>query len=254
MYSHGAAPLAPGRAPPAPAWPWAISQLRVMASAALTLIGSAKFRPFRNVWLLEELGVQYKHIPATPRSTDTYEAGNPFGKVPTLTDGSFSMYESAAINTYLADKCRGRVGCADLVPTPGTPTRGRYEQLVQTISMELDAQGLWIHRKHEALAGMLAPAAPEAVKHARAHAAKVVGILATELIKGRGEYLIGNAAEGGDFGFSAADCLFVHCLNWSESIGWADWAAAEGEQFDALRAYAARCRARPAYIKAKAAP
>ena len=220
-------------------------------ASALTLIGSAKFRPLRNIWLLEELGVPYKHVPATPRSAQTYEAGNPFGKVPALTDGTFSMYESAAINTYLSDKFRCRPGVADLVPEAGTPLRGRYEQLVQTISMELDAQGLWIHRKHEALAGMLAPAAPDAVAHARTHVSKVVGILATELVNGRGEYLLG------DFGFSAVDCLFVHCLNWSESIGWADWASAvssQGEQYEALRAYAARCRARPAYIKAKAAP
>ena len=68
------------------------------------------------------------------------------------------MYESAAISTYLGDKFRD---VADLVPTPGTQARGRYEQTVMCIQSELDSQALWLHRKHAALAGILAPPAPD---------------------------------------------------------------------------------------------
>merc|ERR1711861_124361 len=114
--------------------------------ADLTLVGHAGFRSFRNVWMLEELGVKYKHVEAKPHSPDATRM-NPMGKIPSLQDGDFIMYESAAINTYLGDKFRGATG-ADLVPAAGTTQRGRYEQLVSFLSMEVDAQGLWIHRKH----------------------------------------------------------------------------------------------------------
>lgn len=73
---------------------------------------------------------------------------------------------------------------------------------------ELDAQGLWIHRKHEALAGILAPKSEVAVSHAREQTAKTVGILAAEMA--------GNDYLGGSE-FTAADILFVHCLLWAES-------------------------------------
>jgi len=73
----------------------------------LQLVGTAEFRPFRNVWVLEELGVDWEHVAAFPRSMGGEDAKNPFGKVPQLMDGDFFMYESAAINTYLCDKFRG---------------------------------------------------------------------------------------------------------------------------------------------------
>ena len=34
--------------------------------SGITLIGSARFRPQRNIWMLEELGVDYSHVPAFP--------------------------------------------------------------------------------------------------------------------------------------------------------------------------------------------
>ena len=51
----------------------------------LTLVGATTFRSFRNVWMLEELGVQYEHILARPKDEHA-KAGNPFGKVPSLID------------------------------------------------------------------------------------------------------------------------------------------------------------------------
>ena len=208
---------------------------------ALRLVGSSQFRSFRNLWMLEELGVAYEHVPAKPHSKEA--AVNPGfpKKVPTLIDGDLAMFESAAINTYLGDKFRGTPGSSDLVPIPGTPSRGVYEQWVHCAASELDAQGLWIHRKHEALKGVLAPAAPVAVETAKAHVSRVVGVFSDRL-KGR-DFLV-------DDGFSAADIVFVHCVTWGESIGWSDaWADDE-----TLQAYLVRCRSRPAYLRAKALP
>ena len=65
-----------------------------------------------------------------------------------------------------------------------------------------------------------------------------------------GPYLLGAR-------FSAADILLVHCCDWAEIIGgeWAGWAAepgADDDGFDALRGYLRTCRARGAYVRAKA--
>ena len=123
------------------------------------------------------------------RSADA-TASNPFGKIPSLVDGDFTMFESAAINTYLGDKFRGREGCADLVPAAGTIERGRYEQQV-IVMAELDSQGLWIHRKHEAL-GQIFGEIPPAVAHAKQHVSKVIEVLETDL-RSDGPYLCGSA-------------------------------------------------------------
>jgi glutathione S-transferase len=196
----------------------------------LRLVGGASFRTFRNLWMLEELGVAYEHVPASPLSPDA-RAHNPFGKVPALHDPEhdFTMYESAAINTYLGDKfsafsaagatAGAGVARPRLVPSAGTPARGRYEQTVFCIMTELDAQGLWIHRKHETF-GRVFGHCPEAVAHAKATSLRTVGVLAKQLRRGGGPFLLGAD-------FTAADVLFVHSLNWAENIGWGDkWLAA----------------------------
>ena len=208
---------------------------------SVKLIGSARFRPFRNLWLLEELGVPYEYIPAHPRSKEAY-ACNPFGKVPTLQVSDFTLYESVAINTYLADKYRS--DGLELVPPPGSFARGRYEQLIATIYGELDCQSLWIHRKHESeVAKYLGGENRQAVAVAQQWFDKVMDVLSAEL--GSGDYLMGET-------FTAADVLFVHCLNWAERIGWGQrWSGEDKPEMKTIASYVTRCRARPAYIRAK---
>ena len=216
----------------------------------LKLVGSARFRPLRNVWMLEELGVKYVHDPARPRS-DAARAVNPFGKVPTVVDGNVVLYESAAINTYLGDRFRGSEAPGEvLVPPAGTALRGRYDQLVCMIISEVDAQGLWMHRKHASeVAQYIGELNPAATEVARRHTASTMRVVASEL--GDGPYLLGEK-------FSAADILLVHCMDWAESIGWGvQWVFTPGDEevpMVKLREYAERCRARAAYVKAKALP
>lgn len=216
----------------------------------LKLVGSAAFRPFRNLWMLEELGVEYSHEPARPRTPEAL-AVNPFGKIPALVDDTFEMYESVAINTYLGDKFRGVAGVPQLVPPPGTHSRGRYEQLCCMLQSELDAQALWIHRKHASdVAKFIGGINPDAVAVAEKHAAKTIDVVALELSKSQGPYLLGHD-------FSAADILCVHCMNWAETVGWgARWRdVQEGDTAGKLLAdYAQRCRERPAYVRAKKLP
>lgn len=66
-------------------------------------VGSRGSRVSRVVWMLEELGEPYEFVPVKLRSPEAY-ALNPSGKVPILIDDDFTLTDSAAICTYLADR------------------------------------------------------------------------------------------------------------------------------------------------------
>src|SRR5262245_27813941 len=85
----------------------------------IRLYGPSQTRAFRVLWLLEELGVPYEHVrggnPAELRSPEFLKL-NPNGRVPVLVDGDVVLFESLAINLYLAE----RYGAESLWPkTPG---------------------------------------------------------------------------------------------------------------------------------------
>jgi len=64
-------------------------------------------RAFRSIWAIEEIGVDYEHVPTSFRDdskTDEYLAINPNGRIPALVEGDFKLFESMAINMYLAKK------------------------------------------------------------------------------------------------------------------------------------------------------
>ena len=77
----------------------------------MKLYGTAQSRAFRSLWLLEELGIEYEHENTGSRTdakTRNYlENINPNGKVPALVDGDRVLWESLAINLYLARKYDG---------------------------------------------------------------------------------------------------------------------------------------------------
>lgn len=74
----------------------------------ITLYGITTSRAFRCLWMLEELGLEYRHQPLDFRGDDLkspdYLDLNPNGRVPTLCDGELVLWESMAINLYLADR------------------------------------------------------------------------------------------------------------------------------------------------------
>uniref|UniRef100_A0A7S0L0G4 GST N-terminal domain-containing protein n=1 Tax=Asterionellopsis glacialis TaxID=33640 RepID=A0A7S0L0G4_9STRA len=203
---------------------------------SLTLIGRTSYRTFRNVWMLEELGIDYEQVLAHPRSK--LAKGEKIPMLVVVKDGGSSQFvlrESAAINTYLGDKYGRTDLCPNLVPSTPRPL---YEQTVHMICNELDSQGLWIHRKHEAL-GHFFGTIPEAVSVAKRNFESVNRILVTQL--GSENYILGA-------NFTAADILWVHTLDWAESIGW-EKAWAEDDDMNRLYQYIHRCRSRPAYIR-----
>jgi glutathione S-transferase len=61
----------------------------------------------RCLWALEELGVAYEHVPtnfATDAKKPEFAAINPNQRVPALVDADVTLFESMAINLYLAKK------------------------------------------------------------------------------------------------------------------------------------------------------
>src|SRR5271167_3039482 len=72
----------------------------------LKLYGTSKSRSARSLWALEELGVKYEHVPvevSQAKSPDHLKR-NPNGHIPVLEDDGLVLFESMAINLYLAEK------------------------------------------------------------------------------------------------------------------------------------------------------
>ena len=99
------------------------------------LVGSVKSRAFRVLWLLEELGMPYKHLNVRPHSEEVLRY-NPSGKVPVLIDEDAMITDSTAIMTYLADKHGG------LTAKAGTLERAKQDAILHQILDEIDAV-LW---------------------------------------------------------------------------------------------------------------
>jgi len=76
-----------------------------------TLYGHPFSRAHRVLWMLKELAIPYTHIPTGFQDggcrTPEYLAINPNGRVPALVDGDLTLFESLAINLYLARKFAG---------------------------------------------------------------------------------------------------------------------------------------------------
>jgi len=70
------------------------------------LHGTSRSRSARSLWALEELGVNYEHnpMPTTDAKSAPHLKLNPNGHVPVLEDEGVVVWESMAINLYLADK------------------------------------------------------------------------------------------------------------------------------------------------------
>jgi glutathione S-transferase len=77
----------------------------------LKVYGVPMSRAFRALWMVEELGVEYEHIPTNFATGETRSAEflalNPNGHIPALVDGDTVLWESMAINLYLAKKYDG---------------------------------------------------------------------------------------------------------------------------------------------------
>jgi glutathione S-transferase len=183
-------------------------------------------------WLLEEIGAPYElvrvNLDAEEQKRPEYLAINPNGTVPTLVDDGLTIYESAAICEYLADKYPD----ARLAPGIGTPERGLYYQWMHYSMTSLDAQVITIlhHTTYKPEAERL----PALVAESREQLASSISVLDRALAGRR--YLFDS--------FGAADVMIGSGLIWAQRLG-----AVEPER-KAVLAYVARLVERPAFRRA----
>lgn len=198
----------------------------------LTIWGAETSRTFRPVWVAEELGLNYTHIPIQPRTgetqTEEYTNLNRKQKVPFLEDGDLKLSESIAICRHLIRQ----------YPNSGISIPKTYIEIAKEdewlsyIYGELDETALYVMRRHGDLAHIYGHS--EAVlKSCKAYLIRHLGVLDHHLNKH--EYLM-------PIGFSLADMILVSCVDW------ADFYRVEIPK--SVKEYRDRISKRPAYSKA----
>ncbi|MBD3801828.1 MAG: glutathione S-transferase family protein [Rhodobacteraceae bacterium] len=192
-----------------------------------TVIGTVGSRTLRVLWMLEELGLEYEHVRAAPRSEDVV-AFNPAGKVPVLVVDGTPITDSTAIITYLSD-AHGR-----FTHKPGTLERARQDSVTQFLLDEFDAN-LWTAARHSFIL-------PEELR-----LSGIKNSLRWEFERSQ-HTLIHRMSEGefvtGD-DLTVPDIILTHCLDWALM---AKFPIVEHR----LSEYHARMRSRPAYKRAVA--
>ena len=196
--------------------------------STLKVYGIPQSRAARVLWMVEECGVPYELVSthyAKEAKTEAYRTKlNPNGRVPTIDDDGVIVWESMAINLYLAKKY-GR----DLAPK---------DPIEDAHAMQWS---FWVMAEVEkgALAALIARGAKD-----EAQAAKALGDLRAPLgvLNGhlaKSEYLLGSR-------FTVADLNVASVLNWvtAARVNLADWPNVEG--------WLSKCQARSAAQKVRA--
>jgi len=105
-----------------------------------TLIGTPKSRAFRVLWAMEELELEYSHVPAPPHDK-VVTSFNPSGKIPVLLVEEDAITDSTVILHYLADKHQKITAPAKSI------ARARQDALTHQILDDFDAL-LWTAARH----------------------------------------------------------------------------------------------------------
>lgn len=192
----------------------------------MKLYGAAYSRAGRCIWMLEEIGQPYELDPVDPRSGRTRSPEmlklNPNGHVPVLEDDGYVIWESLAINQYLAEKT------GTLWPA-GAQAHGQVAQwsLWSMTEVEPHLVTMLMHM-------MFLPEAqrsPAAIDEAKAALGKPMQVLNDHLAARA--YLLGDA-------FTVAD------LNVCSVLGLAALLQYDFSPFAHVGAWIGRCMSRPA--------
>jgi glutathione S-transferase len=191
-------------------------------------------RATRPRWMLEEIGVPYElvrlQLSKGEHKQPEYLKIHPHGAVPAYSDGEVTMFESAAICAYLADKFPDK----RLAPPLGSPQRGLYYQwLVYSMAtMEPPVLKVFLNTR------MLAEEkrSPAVAEEGRAQWKDVARVV-QQAVEGK-TFLLGEQ-------FTAADVMVGSILGWSGFMGLL-------EGFAGLQAYVGRLTSRPAFKRANA--
>ena len=208
----------------------------------MKLYGVGRSRASRNMWMLAEMDAPYEQVPviqayrlADPHAADAplntrspdFLAVNPAGTIPALVDGETVIWESLAINLYLAG-----IAGAPLGPRNAAETAQMTQWALYTATMiEADAINVfYVHAKGRA-----------GTEAGKADAAAVMARLAWPLrwVEAR------IADEGHPVGgrFTVAD------INLAEVLRFVQDDPSYLEPYPAIRRWLADCQARPAFQK-----
>lgn len=164
----------------------------------LKVVGSTRSRTLRVLWMLEELGQDYEHVSAPPRSPDVV-AVNATGKVPVLVVDNTPITDSTAILTYLAD------AHGALTFPAGTLERARQDSLTQFLLDEFDS-ALWMAARHSFIL-------PEELRESAIKKSlkwefeKSQKVLVSRM--GSGPFLMGER-------MTVPDIILTHCGTWAQ--------------------------------------
>ncbi len=214
-------------------------------ASVFTIYGVYRSRASRNIWLAEEMGAPWRHVPViqhyrlgdweadgaplNTRSKD-FLAINPRGQVPAMEDEGLVLCESLAINLYLAKRHGGALG-----------PEGLAEDALMMMWSLWAATGVEPHAI-EILYNMVAkpPAERDAALAERSVAALDAPFSVLEgALEGRG-YLVGGR-------FTVAD------INVAEIVRYAAPARSLFEKRPAIAAWLKQCQSRPAFQRMWAA-
>ena len=196
----------------------------------LTIYHVPQSRSMRLIWLCEELGHPYEAVtidfsPAY-RNSEEWRRISPTGKVPAMTDGEVTMFESGAMLQYLL----ARYGRGRLEPEPGTAEHALYLQWCwfseATLARPLGdmVHHLWIKDEEDRIPAVV----EDAEKRAR------VCLEALEQAMSGKTYLLGDD-------FTAADIMTGYALNLARRLEVLD------ERYPELGEYFLRLSARPGF-------
>jgi glutathione S-transferase len=194
----------------------------------LQLYGNPRSRAMRCLWMLEEMGKPYQLIEKTTRADDLQSADyrrlNPNARIPTLVDGDLVLWESMAINLYLAQKYEGPMHCAG-PEVLGVATQWSFWAMLEMEALLLD---LLTHR------AVLPEFArdPSYAERDELLLGRPLGVL-NDTLAGR-EYLVSN-------GFTVAD------LNVAAILAWGKMGRLNMSGHAEVKRWFDACLARPAY-------
>jgi glutathione S-transferase len=198
----------------------------------LTIYGVPRSRTMRCLWMAEEAGVPYENVKTDfnkgESRTPEFLRVNPNGHVPALRDGELTLFESLAINLYLARRYAPALWPATI------EDEGRTYQWTIWAMTELEEPVVTalVHRKFLPEARRDRARADRAAEEAKAPLAILDAALA-----GR-PYVLGDA-------FTVAD------LNLASVALWAPMADIDLSSMPNLAAWLGRCTGRPAFQRAQ---
>jgi len=197
--------------------------------AKLKIYGVPFSRAFRVLWMAEELGIEYEHIPTdfiSDCKQPDYLAVNPNGKIPAIDDDGVIVWESMACNLYLAKKAGGPLAPSSLAEEAHATQWGFWVMTTiepKVLEALLYGTGMMDHPKDAAKA-----------KAAMEEIAPAIKVLDDHLAKG--SYLLGDT-------FTVADLNVAAVLSWAV-LGNADLSA-----WPKVKAWLEGCMSRPAAQK-----